>query len=80
MANIPFDDSAVRCISLHTHLLQYQAIITNGSFTIHSSLVAQISNTIVSIYTHIYERHVQVVYPAWKREITNNHLIEAKQV
>ena len=81
MANIPFDDNAMRYISLQTHLLQYQRIIANRGFHIHSSTVGQISNTIVSIYTHLYKRHVQVVYPpGWKREITNNHLEEAKQV
>ena len=81
MPDIPFDDNVMRNISLSNHLLKYQRIIANRNFTIHSSTVAQISNIIVSIYTHIYERHVQLVYPAsLKREITNNHLEEAKQV
>ena len=73
------DNNTMRHISLHTHLLQYQRIITNRSFTIHSSTVGDISGTIVSICTQIYERHVQVVYPAWTRD-NNYRLEETKQV
>ena len=77
VTSITPDDNTMRHISLHTHLLQYQRIITNRS--IHSSTVGDISGTIVSIYTQIYERHVQVVYPAWTRD--NNYRIEeTKQV
>ena len=77
VTSITPDDNTMRHISLHTHLLQYQRIITNRSFTIHHP--GDISGTIVSIYTQIYERHVQVVYPAWTRD-NNYRLEETKQV
>ena len=72
-------DSNLRFISLHAHLLQFQRILSNTSFTIHSSTVAQISRTIVSIYNQICERHVQVVY-SWKKDTFKSRLDEAKQV
>ena len=79
MQSIQPDDSTLRCISLHTHLLQYQRIISNTSFTIHSSTVAQLYRTIVCIYNQIYERHVQVMY-TWKKTTFKSQLVEAKQV
>ena len=79
LRSIQPDDSNLRLISLHTHLLQYQRIISNTSFTIHSSTVAQLSRTIVSIYNQIYERHVQLVYPR-KKDTFKCRLDEAKQV
>ena len=79
MQSIQPDDSNLRFISLHAHLLQYQRILSTTSFAIHSSTVAQLYRTIVSIYTQIYERHVQVVYP-WKKDTCKSRLDEAKQV
>ena len=79
MPNIHPDDSNLRFISLGTHLLQYQKIISNTSFIIHSSTVTQLYRTIVSIYNQIYERHVQVVYP-WKKDTFKSQLDGAKQV
>ena len=73
------DDSNLRFISLHTHLLQYQTITSNTSFTIHSLTVALIYRTIVSIYNQMYEHHVQVVY-SWKKDTFKSQLVEVKQV
>ena len=77
--NVLPDYSVMRFISLHTHLLQYQRIISNTSFTIHSSTVAQLSRTIVSIYTQIHEHQVQVV-SSWKKATSKSQLDEVKQV
>ena len=79
MQSIQPDDSNLRFVSLQTHLLQYQKILSNTSFTIHSSTVAQLYRTIVSIYNQICERRVQVVYP-WKKDTSKNQLDGAKQV
>ena len=79
MRSIQPDDSNLRFISLHTHLLEYQRIISNTSFTICSSTVAQLYRSIVSIYNQIYERHVQVVY-IWKKDNSESQLDEVKQV
>ena len=79
MRSIQPDDGNLRLISLYIHLLQYKRIISNTSFTIHSSTVAQLYRFIVSIYSQIYERHVQVVYP-WKKDTSKSQLDEAKQV
>ena len=79
MRSIQPDDSNLRRISLRTHLLQCQKYISNASFTTHSSTVAQLSRTIVSIYNQIYERQVQVVY-TWKKDTSKSQLDEAKQV
>ena len=79
MPNIQPDDSNLRFISLGTHLLQYQKIISNTLFNVHSSTVDQLSRTIVSIYNQIYERQVQVVHP-WKKDTSKSQLAGAKQV
>ena len=73
------DYSAMRFISLQTHLLKYQMILSNTSFTLHSSTVAQLYRTIVSIYNQIYECHVQLV-SSRKKATSKSQLDEAKQV
>ena len=80
MQSIQPDDSNLRLISLRAHLLQFQKILSNTSFTIHSSTVAQLYRTIVSIYTQIYECHVQVVYSWNSKNTSKSRLDEAKQV
>ena len=79
MQSIQPDDSNLRFISLQTHLLQFQRILSNTSFILHSSTVAQLYRTIVSIYNQIYERRLQVVY-SWKKDTSKSRLDEAKQV
>ena len=72
-------DNVLRNISLHAHLIQYQIIIANKSFDVHSSTVNQISKTIVSIYSQIYERCFQVVYH-WKIDYPKIPLENTQQV
>ena len=73
-------DQVLRYFSLRAHLLQYQTIIVNKSFEIHSSTVNQISRNIVSIYSQTRERHFQVEYYFGKPDYPKSPLEETKQV